>query len=58
MGDKSVPNRDWSGADRKKNVNGKPTLTENKIESKKYTELPGDKIKQNRTVKLSKGGKV
>ena len=42
----------------KTNVNGKQTLTENKIESKKYTELPGDKLKQNRTVKLSKGGKV
>ena len=25
MGDKSVPNRDWSGADRKENVNGKRT---------------------------------
>ena len=23
MGDKSIPNRDWSGTGRKKNVNGK-----------------------------------
>ena len=48
MGDKSVPNRDWSGTGRKENVNGKQTLTENKIESKRYKELPKNKPKMGR----------
>ena len=43
---------------RKTNVNGKQILTENKIKSKKDKELPVDKLKQNRTARLSKGGKV
>ena len=52
MGDKSIPNRGWSGTGRKKNVNGKQILTENKLKSKNE---PKDKLK---TVRLSKGGKV
>ena len=52
MGDKSIPNRGWSGTGRKENVNGKQILTENKLKSKNE---PKDKLK---TVRLSKGGKV
>ena len=54
MGDKSIPNRGWSGTGRKENVNGKQILTENKLKSKNEPNGPG-KLKQR---SFKKGGKV
>ena len=53
MGDKSIPNRDWSGTDRKENVNDIARLTDD--QKNKPKNEPKNKLKK---VRLSKGGKV
>ena len=51
MGDKSIPNRGWSGTGRKENVNGKQILTEDKLKS---TNEPKDKLKTVKKLNLVK----
>jgi len=57
MGDKSIPNRDWSGTGRKEKVNGKQTLTDSgnlkKPLKKKYFDVAKQIPRES-----DKGGKV